>query len=437
MEKHKIINKTTIFACCGFVAFLLSGLAAGIGGIIHWIPSGTYQTVANVTVRYGVRASIDNYWGLWRGWSYPSAWGFIGLSILIFAIVFVILEIVCAIIKKKYLYIIVALLHGVSLGFLPYLLILGTGCWESGRCSGKGSVILAGATFLCIASIVLLALSFSVMFEKEKVKLEDQFTEIDEPDQPEITENDVRQIIAEELERHINELHVEEFEEVSEPVAPAPSKAKNAVVEEEPVEKEPAGAEPTEETPEEESLEEESSEEPESEEAEEGVSDEDGEAEFAEDEESDDDEEYDEDGEMISSGEGEEDPFGNLRRRRRVSFETRLKKAEPDLRHKYYELRDYIKSYGIKNRISIPGDSFSAHRERYAFVTFQGKHIKAYFALNPDDYVESPIPVRKVEAKKFEDLPCMLRIQSDLSLKRAKKLVDDVMAKRGVTKVSE
>ena len=114
-----------------------------------------------------------------------------------------------------------------------------------------------------------------------------------------------------------------------------------------------------------------------------------------------------------------------------------MKKSDADLRHKYYDLRDYIKSYGVNNRISIPGDTFSAHRERLVFLTITGKHMKAYFALDPKDYEKSPIPVESVETKKFQDVPTCLRIKSDLSFRRAQKLVDDLMAKKGLVKKEE
>ena len=135
--------------------------------------------------------------------------------------------------------------------------------------------------------------------------------------------------------------------------------------------------------------------------------------------------------------EDEEDPFGKLRAKKRASFETRLKKSDADLRHKYYDLRDYIKSYGATNRISIPGDTFSAHRERLVFLTITGKHMKAYFALDPKDYEKSPIPVEGVDTKKFQDVPTCLRIKSDLSFRRAQKLVDDLMTKKGLVKKEE
>ncbi|MBP3732828.1 MAG: hypothetical protein J6I84_06235, partial [Bacilli bacterium] len=119
-------------------------------------------------------------------------------------------------------------------------------------------------------------------------------------------------------------------------------------------------------------------------------------------------------------------------KRKRKPFETRLRNSEFDLRHKYYDLRDYIKWYGLRNRVSIPGDTFSYKRQRYAFVTIVGKHLRIYLQLNPQDYADSTIPVEQAEAKKYEDLPCLLRIKSDLAYRRAKKLVDDLMAKIGM-----
>ncbi|MDY6431167.1 MAG: hypothetical protein SPL00_05255 [Bacilli bacterium] len=134
----------------------------------------------------------------------------------------------------------------------------------------------------------------------------------------------------------------------------------------------------------------------------------------------------------------EEDPFAfNKKRSRTASFETKLKKSEYELRHQYYDLRDYIKSYGVKNRISIPGDSFSAHRERLVFITVSGKHLKVCYALKPEDYLESPIPVKRNESKKYADVPCELHVKSGLSFRRALKLVDDLMAQKGYTKEEE
>ena len=120
--------------------------------------------------------------------------------------------------------------------------------------------------------------------------------------------------------------------------------------------------------------------------------------------------------------------------KRKVPFEEKLANADKELVEKYEGLRDYIMSYGIKNRVSIPGDTFSAHRERYVFITITGKKLKVNFALDPKDYENGPIPVTANPSKKYEDIPLTFKIKSDLSYRRALKLVDDVMAKKGVSK---
>lgn len=119
---------------------------------------------------------------------------------------------------------------------------------------------------------------------------------------------------------------------------------------------------------------------------------------------------------------------------RRASFETKLKKSDEDLRHKYYDLRDYIKSYGVHNRISIPGDTFSAHRVRYAFITVAGKHLRINLCLDPKKYDGTTIPVDANTAKKFDDLPLVFKVKSDLSFRRAEQLIDDLMAQKGIAK---
>ena len=124
-------------------------------------------------------------------------------------------------------------------------------------------------------------------------------------------------------------------------------------------------------------------------------------------------------------------PVLKKKRKKMVHFQTKLARSEKDLRHKYYDLRDYIKSYGINNRISIPCDTFSLHRKRYVVVTIAGKRLKIYLACEPSKYELSPIPVEPTRLKKYEDLPTMFKVKSDLSVKRAKLMIDEMMAAEG------
>ena len=119
-----------------------------------------------------------------------------------------------------------------------------------------------------------------------------------------------------------------------------------------------------------------------------------------------------------------------------VSFEEKLADLDDDVKSKYDELCQYIEQFGIKQRISKPGCTYSAHRERYVFIAISGKHLRVNFALDPNDYANSTIPVTANKSNKFSDIPTTLKVRSDLSFKRAKMLVDDVMAKKGVEKGS-
>ena len=253
-----------------------------------------------------------------------------------------------------------------------------------------GHVYITGALALLVLSFVLVAVS-TVVVSLPKVEAKAK-----EESKPGLSEEEVRNIVKDEEKDDITEEQVREIvrEELS----------KNAPKEEpKPVKEEKKEPEPEPEPEPEEEVEEEEAPEASAQ-------------------------------AVVAPVEGEEGNKVFVNKRRHASFETKVKNSEYDLRHKYYDLRDYIRSYGVKNRISIPGDTFSAHRERYAFITVSGKKLKLYVALNPDDYANSPIPVERVDSKKFEDLPCLFRIKSDLSYKRACKLIDDVMAAKGVEK---
>ena len=65
-------------------------------------------------------------------------------------------------------------------------------------------------------------------------------------------------------------------------------------------------------------------------------------------------------------------------------------------------------------------------------MTVAGKGLKLYFALDPKDYADSKIPVSDAGHKGvYRDIPLVFKVKSDLSLRRAKQLIADVMAKFG------
>ncbi|MBP5091659.1 MAG: hypothetical protein J6328_03775, partial [Bacilli bacterium] len=118
----------------------------------------------------------------------------------------------------------------------------------------------------------------------------------------------------------------------------------------------------------------------------------------------------------------------------RIPFPVRMQSVDDELRSDYNELKAEILSYGVKSRVSNSGDTFRLHKVTFIKMGIAGKSIKMYFALNPDDYAKSTFPVTSVAHKNiYKDIPLVFKVRSDLSMKRAKKLIADVMQKNGLT----
>ena len=117
----------------------------------------------------------------------------------------------------------------------------------------------------------------------------------------------------------------------------------------------------------------------------------------------------------------------------RIPFEERLLASEKELQETYSELKNEILSYGVKSRVSSSGDTFRLHRKTYVKMTVAGKSLKLYFALNPEDYRDSPIPVQDAGEKSlYEEIPLVFKVKSPLSIRRCKQLIQDVMEKDGL-----
>lgn len=119
----------------------------------------------------------------------------------------------------------------------------------------------------------------------------------------------------------------------------------------------------------------------------------------------------------------------------RIPFAEKMVKADKELQDKYNEIKNEILSYGVNSRVSIACDTFRLHRKPYVKITIVGKTLKVYFALRPRDFVDSPIPVMDASGKvAYEEVPALLKVKSNLSVKRAKELVRLAMEADGVEK---
>ena len=374
MNKKRILLLTGIGAGIEFLVVLLTGI---MGIVLKEVP---------------LLAAIKGYGNLIALNNVTSA-GFIGISLLGFTALLFVVNFIAALAKKKPLLILPALCLSLAIAFVPFLLLLVAPSIDAGNATRKLVAIVAALLVWNVAAIILLAKPTKKIYCDHQ----ERPVPVSKPAKAGVSEVEVRSIVKDYIELHEENMHNNvEVQEVVQQEEEAVQPAE---------EEEPAPA-PVEEPAEEEPVEE--ADEDEGEEGEEG-------------------DEIEEVEVLDASGN-----LVKIKRRKRASFETRLKNSEYDIRHKYYDLRDYIKWYGLNNRISIPGDSFSYKRRKYAFITIVGKHIKFYIALDPDKYENSPIPVERASAKKYVDTPCVLRIKSDLSYRRAKLLVDDLMQEIGL-----
>lgn len=388
---------TTVIAS---VLFLLACIIVGVGGLADWIPAGGGK------LPYGLLASIAIYGNAFIG-DFSSKWSF---GVLLVDAVVLVLFIVCTvklIRKKQPKLIYCAFAASLGIAYLPFLGILAYRLMATGHAEVGAMWIIVISFLLDLAGILLMVIaSLTAIKAKKEAEAEPVVRE------EALSEDQIRVIVREEIENYeatkptVKTLTKEDVNKVAEDVS---NKVAKTVADETVAKALEKHVEDFHAQKEEAPVVEEAAEEPVAEEP----AEEETEAE---------------------APEGENDPFAALRNKRRASFETRLKNADFDLRHKYYDLRDHIKSYGLSNRLSIPGDSFSAHRKRYVFITINGKHLKVYFATNPDDYKDTPIPVERTETKKYEDLPLQFKVRSDLSFRRAVKIVDDMLTKEGYTR---
>ena len=114
----------------------------------------------------------------------------------------------------------------------------------------------------------------------------------------------------------------------------------------------------------------------------------------------------------------------------RIPFEERMIHAEKEMKDNYNELKNEILSYGVKSRVSNSGDTFRLHRKTYIKLTIAGKSLKLYFALNPEDYKDSTLPIQDASEKNiYAEIPLVFKVKSGLSMRRCKQLIADVMAK--------
>ena len=99
-------------------------------------------------------------------------------------------------------------------------------------------------------------------------------------------------------------------------------------------------------------------------------------------------------------------------------------------KHYYSALKNHGLSYALKSRISWKSDTFRKGRTAYLMMKVRGKTLALYLALDPKAYDAEIYHQRDVSCYKcYEKCPMMIKVRSDLALRKAKKLIDEMMEK--------
>ena len=118
----------------------------------------------------------------------------------------------------------------------------------------------------------------------------------------------------------------------------------------------------------------------------------------------------------------------------KITFRSKMLSASIENKAIYNALKNQLLSYrGVKSRVVNGGDYFRRPGKQIVKIIFIGKTIRLALALNPEDYDYNLYHQKDRSAmKKYADTPMFVKVQSPLGVRRAFKLISDLMAKEGI-----
>jgi hypothetical protein len=122
-------------------------------------------------------------------------------------------------------------------------------------------------------------------------------------------------------------------------------------------------------------------------------------------------------------------------RYRRIHFQEKVaqqkKKGTQDYQF-YVAIREALLNAHLHSRFSSSGENFRLHCKRYARLTFAGKHLKIYLALDPKQLKGTKITVEDVSKHtSLKDVPLAFKVHSGLAVRRAIKMIETMMEEPG------
>ncbi len=123
----------------------------------------------------------------------------------------------------------------------------------------------------------------------------------------------------------------------------------------------------------------------------------------------------------------------------KITFRSKMLLASTENRAIYNALKNELLSYkGVKSRVVNGGDYFRRPGKQIVKIIFIGKTIRLALALNPADYDYNLYHQKdRGGMKKYADTPMFVKVQSPLGVKRAFKLISDLMQKENVKRAKK
>jgi Mg2+ and Co2+ transporter CorA len=114
------------------------------------------------------------------------------------------------------------------------------------------------------------------------------------------------------------------------------------------------------------------------------------------------------------------------------SFIARIIQGSDDVKQYYGEVKSALLSYKkVNSNIAWGAERFNKGRETIARFKIRGKTLCLYLALDPNEYKESVYHHSDVsDNKSMHGTPMMVKIKSPLGVKKAIRLIDEMLEKR-------
>ena len=121
--------------------------------------------------------------------------------------------------------------------------------------------------------------------------------------------------------------------------------------------------------------------------------------------------------------------FYKLQKAERKTFVDKVKKLSPELKQIYNIVKnEFMKYNGVTNKLTNSCDVLYKGRNQIAKINFTKSKVRLYLGLDPNKEEYKKIPHKDLSSKRAHArTPFYMLLKSPLSVKRAKKLIADLM----------